>query len=276
MEIYALYGPSGTGKSTSALALAHRFKISAIIDDGILIFQGRKVAGQSAKYEKTTIQAVKRAIFLDESHRKEVIQALKENPIERLLILGTSQKMIKRIQDALELPTIEHFVHISDIRSSSEIKAALFERETKGRHAIPIPRLQVEQDFISRLISRVEKIILSSKKEEYGETTIVHPQFHAGQIHVSEAVLKKLVLKSCRDLPFVHEISKIKVEMSAEPVITLHLSLKLASGESIQNLSHQIQKSIYQEFLEHLNLEVGEIDLLITTVQWKMQSPVTS
>lgn len=276
MEIYALYGPSGTGKSTSALALAHRFKISAIIDDGILIFQGRKVAGQSAKYEKTTIQAVKRAIFLDEGHRKEVIEALKQYPIERLLILGTSQKMIKRIQDALELHTIDHFVHISDIRSSSEIKAALFERETKGRHAIPIPRLQVEQDFLSRLISRVEKIILSSRKEEYGETTIVHPQFHAGQIHVSETVLKKLVLQSCKDLTSVQEISKIRVEMSAEPVITLHLSLKLETGENIQTLSHQIQTNIYREFLQQLNLEVGKIDLLITTVHWKAKSPVTS
>ena len=49
MEIYALYGTSGTGKSTSALQLAHRLEIDAIIDDGIFIHQGRKLAGTSAK-----------------------------------------------------------------------------------------------------------------------------------------------------------------------------------------------------------------------------------
>lgn len=78
METYALFGPSGTGKSTSALHLAHNHNIPAIIDDGILIYRGRKIAGVSAKYEKTTIQAVKRAIFFYEDHAETVRQAIKK------------------------------------------------------------------------------------------------------------------------------------------------------------------------------------------------------
>ena len=63
MEIFALSGPSGTGKSTSALSFAYEKKIPAIIDDGLLIVNGKKVAGTSAKFEKNTITAVKRATF---------------------------------------------------------------------------------------------------------------------------------------------------------------------------------------------------------------------
>ena len=51
MEIYALVGPSGTGKSHHATELADELQISYIIDDGLLIHNGKKLAGVSAKSE---------------------------------------------------------------------------------------------------------------------------------------------------------------------------------------------------------------------------------
>ena len=68
MKIYSLSGPSGTGKSTIALHLLINH-IPAIIDDGLLIIEGGKVAGISAKFEKNSITAVRRAIFSDEQHK---------------------------------------------------------------------------------------------------------------------------------------------------------------------------------------------------------------
>ena len=40
MDVIALVGPSGTGKSHHALIVAHKNKADAIIDDGILIKDG--------------------------------------------------------------------------------------------------------------------------------------------------------------------------------------------------------------------------------------------
>jgi uncharacterized alkaline shock family protein YloU len=264
VEIFALYGPSGTGKSTSALALAHKHHISAIIDDGLLIYQGRKVAGTSAKYEKTTVQAVKRAIFFYPEHAEEVRQAIHSLSIERLLLLGTSRKMIARIGEALDLPAIDHFIHIADIRSTAEMKAALFDRETQGRHVIPIPRLQVEQDFISRLIAKVDKIF-SPKKEEIGETTIVHPQFQTGKIHVSETVLKKLILHSCSEIPFIKEFRRVKAEVT-KPIVEVDLKISFHLEDSLKDMAYTVQKTIYQAFLEHLNLEMEQIRVSISQV----------
>ncbi|NLY80210.1 MAG: hypothetical protein GX072_10075, partial [Lysinibacillus sp.] len=82
MKVYSLSGPSGTGKSTSAIQFAHDHQIEAIIDDGLLIKEGQKIAGTSAKFEKNTITAVRRAIFQDESHKKEVKEALKKHNIQ--------------------------------------------------------------------------------------------------------------------------------------------------------------------------------------------------
>ncbi len=266
VEIYALYGPSGTGKSTSALALAHRYKINAIIDDGLLIYQGKKVAGQSAKYEKTTIQAVKRAIFFWKEHAEAVKAAIETHPIERLLILGTSQKMIHRIQEALSLPEIHHYINIEDVRSSAEIKAALFDRGTQGRHVIPIPRVQVEQDFVQRLIAQVDKIF-SPKKEEIGETTIVHPQFQTGKIHVSEHVMKKIALHSCQTLPFLQEFRKIKVDMDNVPSIEVEVHLKVDLTQNVNALANQIQDQIFHAFEEYLDLELEQIRVLVSHIQ---------
>ena len=107
MEVYALVGPSGTGKSHHATDLADEMQISFIIDDGLLIHNGRKLAGTSSKSEPTMVAAVKRAVFLDKNHAEEVKKALSKFRVKRILILGTSEHMIDRIVGALNLPPVK-------------------------------------------------------------------------------------------------------------------------------------------------------------------------
>ena len=75
MDVIALVGPSGTGKSHRALQVAAEHHADAIIDDGILIKDGHIVAGESAKTEKSKIMAVRRAIFVLPGHAEEVRDA---------------------------------------------------------------------------------------------------------------------------------------------------------------------------------------------------------
>lgn len=103
MKVYSLSGPSGTGKSTSALAFAHQLGVEAIIDDGLLIVNGVRVAGVSAKFEKNTITAVRRAIFTDEVHREAVQKALANYQVQSILLIGTSNKMTNSIAKRLAL-----------------------------------------------------------------------------------------------------------------------------------------------------------------------------
>ena len=48
MDVLAFTGPPGSGKSDRALVVAYENKASCIIDDGILIYHNRIVAGKSA------------------------------------------------------------------------------------------------------------------------------------------------------------------------------------------------------------------------------------
>jgi uncharacterized alkaline shock family protein YloU len=265
METYALYGPSGTGKSTSALHLAHNYQIPAIIDDGILIYHGRKIAGVSAKYAKTTIQAVKRAIFFYEDHAQTVRQAITENGITKILILGTSKKMVERIAHALEIEPINHYIPIDEIRSSSEIKAALYTRQMEGKHVIPIPYIQVEQDFFSRLIAQGKKIF-SQRKEVIGENTIVQPDFQSGRIHINESVLKKIIILSCSHLSDTIQFGKIDVALSDKPTVSVRVQLSVPLGTNLLQFSEEIRKRILNAYVEHLNIELNKTHILIEKI----------
>ena len=97
MEIYALIGASGTGKSHNALNVAKEYEIDTIIDDGLLIRNGKKIAGHSAKTEPTMIGAVKCAIFNNPRDAYIVREKIKQIKPQKILILGTSEKMIVKI-----------------------------------------------------------------------------------------------------------------------------------------------------------------------------------
>ena len=104
MEVVALIGPPGTGKSDRALVVAYENHASCIIDDGILIYRNRLVAGASAKKEASKVAAVRRAIFQDPKQVQDVKTALARIRPERILVLGTSDRMVIRITAALDLP----------------------------------------------------------------------------------------------------------------------------------------------------------------------------
>ena len=49
MKVYSFTGKSGTGKSYQAIRVAKEKGIPALIDDGLLIYKNKIVAGRSAK-----------------------------------------------------------------------------------------------------------------------------------------------------------------------------------------------------------------------------------
>ena len=53
IQVYALVGESGTGKSFRAKLVAQKYRIDLIIDDGLVIKDDKIIAGYSAKREKS-------------------------------------------------------------------------------------------------------------------------------------------------------------------------------------------------------------------------------
>ncbi|MFJ7666575.1 hypothetical protein ACIQXI_05670 [Lysinibacillus sp. NPDC097195] len=262
MKVYSLSGPSGTGKSTSALAFAHKIGVEAIIDDGLLIVNGIKVAGVSAKFEKNTITAVRRAIFTDEGHREEVMKALITYNIQSILVIGTSDKMTKNIAHRLELGPIETYYYVEDIRSQKEIQKARFIRQTQGKHVMPIPYRQVEQNFFKRLVQK-GKEIFTPKREKIGETTIVLPDFQQEYIAIDKQVYVQLLAHSCKQQDIVHKVEHIQFILGEHAKATIALQLKMPIDYSIPRRVYQLQEAVQQSFFQHFGYELDNINIYV-------------
>ena len=98
IKIYAFVGPSGTGKSYRAQKVAGEYDIHYIIDDGLFIKDNEVIAGNSAKKSPTKIETVKHALFLTEEEKQEIKKAIKKYKPESILILGTSDNMVHKLQ----------------------------------------------------------------------------------------------------------------------------------------------------------------------------------
>lgn len=269
MKVLSLSGPSGTGKSTSALEFAYKNGIEAIIDDGLLIRNGEKLAGTSAKFEKNALTAVRRAVFEDDAHRNEVKQAIRDHHIQAILLIGTSDKMTKRIAEALELGPIQQFHYIEEIRTKQEIELARFVRQTQGKHVMPIPVRQVEQNFFKRLIQRGREIFFNATK--IGEITIVRPDYHSEVVDIHKNAYLQLVMFEAKKDAIVAKVEAVKIEQDVMPLIKLTIILKAPVNYHIPTELKRLQQSINNSFQFHFGIAPDRIHVFVKGIREKGQ-----
>ncbi len=262
MEVYALIGESGTGKSYKSLLLAYEYKIDYILDDGLLIRRNKIIAGKSAKNEPNKFKAVKRAIFFEKNHREEVKEAIRKYNVKKILILATSSKMLDRIVYNLGLPKPVKVIRIEEISDPDEIYLAKRERHKEGKHAIPIPRIQIEKDFPGNLVESLEVIYKSIYK--IGERTIVRPPFSFfGKLFISERAIFSLIDYILKDIDGVYEIRSKRVRFGEVGLKEIRLEMIFYYDVNISSLVSEIQKKIYNTFTEYIGIPVEKVNIKV-------------
>lgn len=221
MKIYALVGRSGTGKSHKAQIVAGMHDIEYILDDGLLIRGTKVLAGTSAKREDTRIGAVKRAIFVNPEHRRDVKDAIKQYEPDRILIIGTSEHMIENIMHVLGLGKEYELIKIEDISEPEEIAAAVRQRRVKGKHVIPVPTFEVRKDFSGYFIDSIKQLVKKNEKSiETYEKTVVRPTFsYLGKYEIKDTVLKTIVNCSALEVSYVNKVVSVDIESSREGIV---------------------------------------------------------
>ena len=265
MEVVAFVGPSGTGKSHRALAVAHDNKSEAIIDDGLLIKGTKILAGSSAKSEQNRIQAVKRAIFSDQEHVDEVKKAIAEAKIERLLVIGTSENMALKICLRLGLPKPAKFVKIQDIASKHDINKARQIRLKEGKHIVPVPTVELKPhlsgilvDLPHHLFSRKKKIRVSDEK------SIVRPSFsYYGKLAISDYVVIDIVNIIVGKIRGIDRVPNIKVRRPSDPVkgMTIYIDLVLFYGANIFEVVSALQHKVKEKVEMMTAMRVKEVNV---------------
>ena len=215
MEVIAFVGPSGTGKSYRSLIVAKENNADGIIDDGLLISQGKVIAGTSAKKEDTRIASVKHALFIPNKYASEMRSALKKGKIKKLMILGTSEGMAVKIAKRLEIGPIKQFIHIEDVATNDEIAMANRMRMEDGKHVIPVPTFEIQKDFSGYFLHPLRRFQKNLDIEEnYGEAdkSIVRPTFsYMGDFTISDTVLIDIAIHEANKVDGIVKINNINV-----------------------------------------------------------------
>ena len=173
VQVYALVGESGTGKSFRSKLLAEQYGIHAIIDDGLLIQDEKIVAGRSAKREKTYMGAVRAALFDDKEHRDSVARVLRKTHIKKILLLGTSEKMVSKIAMRLQLPQPQKIIHIEEIaREKKDFTfTSLFEPD--------FDRSDIATTFLAILEMLSHQKLKARQDEMFGEIFLTYVEENA-------------------------------------------------------------------------------------------------
>ena len=274
MEVISFFGPPGTGKSDRALVVAYENKASCIIDDGILIYHSRIVAGKSAKREESRLKAVRRAIFWDAEQREEVRQALEKINPKRVLILGTSDRMVETICKALGLPKPSKYIRIQDVARPDEMLKAKEARNKEGKHVIPVPTMELKPYFKGYLIDPL-RFFRNRKKEmpkrfsENEERSVVRPVFsYYGKLSFSDRVIESLVYYAVRDMKKIR-ITYVRSEKSTGQmnglILFIDVSVKPGTPQEIKKIIHTMRDRIQREIEHTTGMSLDTIKVNVTT-----------
>ncbi len=235
IEVYAFVGPSGTGKSYRAQMVANKYGIEFIIDDGILVKENDVIAGSSAKKASTKIETVRRALFINNEQKKEMIKAIKKYNPKSILILGTSDNMVEEIAENLELPKIKKTIYITEVATEEEIDSAKRMRITEGKHVIPVPTFEIKKDFSGFLLDPLQifKTNGYGNKPYIAEKSIIRPTFnYIGNFTISDTVFRQIIEYLAEKNTAITEILRVRVNNSEEGP-TIYIEAEVNYGINI-------------------------------------------
>lgn len=264
IKTYAFVGPSGTGKSYRAQYVASENGISYIIDDGLFIKDNEVVAGESAKKAPTKVETVKKALFIDEKQRKEMVKAIRKYKPESILILGTSDKMVHKIAQCLNLEPIQRIIYIEEIASPEEIEEARRSRTIEGKHVIPVPTFEIKRDFSGYILDPLQIFKFKGRGTTpyMSEKSIIRPTFsYLGNFTISDTVFRQIAEYLAKKDETIHEVVKTRIEKQPEGP-NIYIEVVIVYGYNIIQVVNTFRNKLIREIERLTTMNVQKVDVM--------------
>ncbi len=270
-KIYGLVGPPGTGKSFRAFLVAEKHKIPFVIDDGLLLKDHKIIVGSSAKKELYHISAVKRAIFHDNKHAREVRKALRKHRYTGVLIIATSDNMLNKIIQKLHLPKVKKIIRIEDIATADEMRIARQSRIKHGKHVVPVPLVEMKKKYpnlvlhaIHMFVDEPKGFIFKKKHKKLIEKTIIRPDFGkgTGSISITDTALVQMVTHCIQEYSSDIKLLKVSVEEEND---SFNIIVRVSIGHNVNQLDAitVIQKVIKDKIGVFTGMDINKVDIAI-------------
>ena len=267
IKTYAFIGPSGTGKSYRAQYVAGQRDINYIIDDGLLIKDSQVIAGTPAKKAPTKIETVKNALFINDDQKEEIQKAIKKYKPSSILILGTSDGMVDKIAENLELPQISERIYINEVATQEEMDTARKMRVTEGKHVIPVPTFEIKKDFSGFLLDPLQIFKSKGKDAEpyIAEKSIIRPTFsYLGKFTISDSVFKDIIVTVAKQIPGIYRVMKIRVDKTRNDTagVQLYIEVSIEYGAEMLEVLKILKRETRREIENLTAMYISNVEIV--------------
>ena len=226
------------------------------------------LAGRSAKKEQLYMSAVKTALFHDKAHRDEVARALQREKFRKILVIGTSDKMVRKICERLQIPHPGKIIKIEDVASREEIEKAVRSRKIEGKHVIPVPALEIRRNYPSIFYDSIRVFL----KRNFGaaparpriyEKSVVRPEYtKRGRVSISEAALSQMVVHCVDEFDDSVRIRRLAVRSDTQGY-RLTMVLEVPFGTRLASNAHALQEYIIDNIERFTGILIEEVNIVI-------------
>lgn len=275
MKLIAFVGSSGSGKSHRALWVARENGLDYIIDDGLLIHENSIVAGKSAKKAPSKISSIKVALFLEEEHKEDTKKAIKRHSPKGILVLGTSDGMVDKIAEVLELGEYDQRIYIEDVASPYEIEQAKKTRIKQGKHVIPVPAMQLKKQFSGYFLDPLQIFRRKGKGQfqNIGEKSVVRPTFsYFGNYIISDYAIYQLVNYIIAIMPQMDKVSRFRTNNSPDGLY-IDMDVIMVFGYNLLEAVKTAREQIIKELDKFASFNVNVLNINVKSLVFKKSPP---
>lgn len=271
IKIFGFIGPSGSGKSFRSSFLIDKYNIDILIDDGLIIREQKIITGRTAKQANNIMDAVGTAIFESKADRTAARNALEKVKFKRVLIIGTSERMVCKICDALLLPYPKKVINIEDISTKDEIETAIEHRSKQGSHVVPVPTFEIRQSFPDMVATSLKILIKRGygffRKNQIYQKSIVRPVFSGkGTIQLSENALTQLVKNCTKNIEQKITINNVRY-FPANDGYSIEVYIHVPpEGINLTKILPKMHTKIISSIQQFSGIMVRKIDIIIDSI----------
>ncbi len=275
-SVVGLVGKSGSGKSFRALLLVEKYGFDVVIDDGLIIQNQSIVTGRTAKSASNYLEAVRIALFEDPLHRKKAINALKTISWKRLLLLGTSKKLIYTIAETLNLPIPKKFIQITDIATKNEIDIARRLRDVKKLHSVPVPQIEIKKNVPSKLRDSIRSFIYrylpgkqsSLQPQKKYEHSVIIPTYATMKgLSIHDSALSQILIHCVQEFDSTFVVNKILLHNTKNVGIDVNLEIKVSFRYDLNVSMHGLREYIIMQVQKFVSIYINKLSITIKSVE---------
>ena len=180
--------------------------------------------------------------------------------------------MVIKITTRLQLPQPSKIIHIEDIATKEEIEQAIRSRRIEGKHVIPVPSIEIKQNYPKIFYNRI-RVILKNKKKAFTpgnskvfEKSIVRPEFSKkGRISISEAAITQMVMHCVSEFDPQIIVKKLTIKTNPESY-RLIIMVDVPFGTQLAGKIHNLQQYIIENIEKYTGILIEEVSIIIDKV----------